>query len=1066
MTDFYKSLKTVNDDEQNRLGMLQQQFNAAIGNGNWTHRRMVGSYMSANLSRQKCYAECPKGAGYDSETAAWVEGVKEDAAGSSATPGEALKDVVSSCKAGCDLKWSGIVQNAARTQGVDGGQTVGRYTGADGNEHDITQCSDLSKYAPKQKMGELCDASEECESNLCVDAYEGIGWCNKPNEPGNTGRCALGMTRVDGGTYGWGNTFNNMCKSNIDQLGLTKWPGVRQFIKYQGVWVELNEGWGYPNAPRIENQRQDNGKYIQDLTTAIKAADAYGDYCKGFINNNEGYILQSAGGENPKPSWTQFSSELGLLNNTEVEGFGGYSSNQTDNKNLDKKQKMIGAWGKMYSAAPKNASLITAKTYSNPTFPIAKMNKAMKQTCPKGMQNVEGQYCQINNSDVQKQGTIGWTGSSYGCNLPTGDDPYDMDCEDLPNKSFTCWHVGSIPKDEEACKTIKGKDFSSCFESGGRPRNVGCPEPAKMIVWIGRPGNAYFATKDSLLPVLQQVATEFPDVRLTTKAEMDDIIAKNLAYCACGWYRTDVFSGTTWKTGNASFSGPGLESIPLTNGFPSNTKSGGGCGGGAQRMIGCGTSPNTWNKGRGGVYLTFSGTLEFAEQKLAGLNFTSSVVESHQQLIAKPPQGPKQIWALSNWTSSGQRAVYRGPKGKGNSILNGGPAEGLGKPWEQMMKSNTYTGDYSTGIKNSIAQLSTGQEEVYGVRGDGRITAHATGPKQLNAIGETGWRGVPGRLTNISASNKDWVFGVNSSGNIYQCKKPCTGSWQKIAGSLKQISGGQNYVYGVNRNNYIYRARLPITNPNNPQWRRIPGRLKWINAGNKNYVYGTNNSNTLYKCTKPCGGDWSIVPWGGGDSIEVDNEYIYGAPSSPYSNNATTHPVDKYPGSWWYYDYNGGKKNFSPELFVGSMGGGKKEGFAPLEGDMITACKKAGTQGGGTVPGVAPTGNFLVENRKKEKAATVKLQSIQKQVNQSIKMLQGDHLNVAGAYKNQSVNLLKQLASYENAKHKLLKSGRELETLTALKEDSHLSKNSMGMGYYLWLTLAISVLGTAIIKIK
>jgi hypothetical protein len=148
------------------------------------------------------------------------------------------------------------------------------------------------------------------------------------------------------------------------------------------------------------------------------------------------------------------------------------------------------------------------------------------------------------------------------------------------------------------------------------------------------------------------------------------------------------------------------------------------------------------------------------------------------------------------------------------------------------------------------------------------------------------------------------------------------------------------------------------------------------------------------------------------------------------------------------------------------MGGGKKEGFAPLEGDMITACKKAGTQGGGTVPGVAPTGNFLVENRKKEKAATVKLQSIQKQVNQSIKMLQGDHLNVAGAYKNQSVNLLKQLASYENAKHKLLKSGRELETLTALKEDSHLSKNSMGMGYYLWLTLAISVLGTAIIKIK
>ncbi len=166
---------------------------------------------------------------------------------------------------------------------------------------------------------------------------------------------------------------------------------------------------------------------------------------------------------------------------------------------------------------------------------------------------------------------------------------------------------------------------------------------------------------------------------------------------------------------------------------------------------------------------------------------------------------------------------------------------------------------------------------------------------------------------------------------------------------------------------------------------------------------------------------------------------------------------------WSHWTIGGGSSNVSPEPFIGGM---RREGYAPLEGDMIDACNDAGTQGGQDVPGVQPTGNFLVENRKKEKAATVKLQSMQKQVNQSIKILQGDHLKVAGDYKNQSVNLLKQLASYENAKHKLLKSGRELETLNALKEDSHLSKNSMGMGYYLWLTLAISVLGMAIVKIK
>ncbi len=68
-----------------------------------------------------------------------------------------------------DLKWPGIVQNAAGTEGVDAGKTIGRYTGTDGKEHNITQCTDLSKYAPKVKMGGLCDANDECESGLCVN---------------------------------------------------------------------------------------------------------------------------------------------------------------------------------------------------------------------------------------------------------------------------------------------------------------------------------------------------------------------------------------------------------------------------------------------------------------------------------------------------------------------------------------------------------------------------------------------------------------------------------------------------------------------------------------------------------------------------------------------------------------------------------------------------------------------------------------------------------------------------------------------------------------------------------
>ncbi|MEE8479304.1 MAG: hypothetical protein V3S42_04765, partial [Candidatus Neomarinimicrobiota bacterium] len=119
MTDFYKSLATVNDNEQNSLGLLQQKFNAAIGKGNETQSTMINSYISANASRKACYAECPQG--WSTDTSKWESNVEKDAAQTTAGSSDGLKDVIASCKAGCDLKWPGIVQNAQGTEGVDAG---------------------------------------------------------------------------------------------------------------------------------------------------------------------------------------------------------------------------------------------------------------------------------------------------------------------------------------------------------------------------------------------------------------------------------------------------------------------------------------------------------------------------------------------------------------------------------------------------------------------------------------------------------------------------------------------------------------------------------------------------------------------------------------------------------------------------------------------------------------------------------------------------------------------------------------------------------------------------------
>ena len=158
------------------------------------------------------------------------------------------------------------------------------------------------------------------------------------------------------------------------------------------------------------------------------------------------------------------------------------------------------------------------------------------------------------------------------------------------------------------------------------------------------------------------------------------------------------------------------------------------------------------------------------------------------------------------------------------------------------------------------------------------------------------------------------------------------------------------------------------------------------------------------------------------------------------------------------------------ESFIGGRRGKEgfvgQEGYAPLEGDMITACKDAGTQGGKAVPGVAPTGDFLVKNRKKEKAIFQKLQQMQKEVKNSINKMQSDNLQVNVQSKTQNTELLKKLASYENANHKLLKTGSNLDTLRAQETDSLLRKKSVDLSYYLWLTLAISILGITITKIK
>jgi len=158
------------------------------------------------------------------------------------------------------------------------------------------------------------------------------------------------------------------------------------------------------------------------------------------------------------------------------------------------------------------------------------------------------------------------------------------------------------------------------------------------------------------------------------------------------------------------------------------------------------------------------------------------------------------------------------------------------------------------------------------------------------------------------------------------------------------------------------------------------------------------------------------------------------------------------------------------ESFVGGrkegFWGGTQEGYTPLQGDFVKACEDAGTVDGKQIPGTTAPGNSLVNNRAQAAESSNRLKSTQEQIKKSINQMQSQNLGINSAYKTQNIMLLKKLASYETASQKLLNMGTNFDTLNAQKEDSILRKNSVDLSYYLWLSLAISILGVAITKIK
>ena len=239
-------------------------------------------------------------------------------------------------------------------------------------------------------------------------------------------------------------------------------------------------------------------------------------------------------------------------------------------------------------------------------------------------------------------------------------------------------------------------------------------------------------------------------------------------------------------------------------------------------------------------------------------------INTAEQIYTKSSQGDQGGWSYP-W--SGARLKNISATGRTNlwGVNSNNAVFKCPKPCAQ---------DNWTLMPGGITQLSADDSYVYGIAPDDTIW-------RIAETGEGGWGRLGGALTNITASGKDWVWGVNRNGNVYRCAKPCSGAWIEDDGILKQVSGDKDYVWGVKSGGMIFKK--PINGSGSWDWSpssRGAGmtgsnvnRLIWISASAPNYVWGVGNDRRMWYCRKPCtDGNWQTMGiFGAGTQVEGSN---------------------------------------------------------------------------------------------------------------------------------------------------------------------------------------------------
>ena len=103
----------------------------------------------------------------------------------------------------------------------------------------------------------------------------------------------------------------------------------------------------------------------------------------------------------------------------------------------------------------------------------------------------------------------------------------------------------------------------------------------------------------------------------------------------------------------------------------------------------------------------------------------------------------------------------------------------------------------------ALKQIDAGYAYVYGSNGAHLYRRPIDGTKGY------GWRHIPApkHMKYITGSGKDEVFAISTANEVYRCKKPCVGEWEKMSTTnlVTQCDASYDGVFGVSTGGSVYR---------------------------------------------------------------------------------------------------------------------------------------------------------------------------------------------------------------------------------------------------------------------